>query len=41
MEKYLAAGWPVAAIAQDRRLSEADVRSAMARWDMQEPETGA
>lgn len=40
MEKYLAAGWPVRAIAQDRHLSEADVRAAMARWDMQEVKNG-
>lgn len=36
MEKYLAAGWPVKAIAQDRHLSEEEVRLAMARWDMHE-----
>jgi hypothetical protein len=34
LENYLSAGWPIAAIATDRRLDEEDVFNAMKRWDI-------
>ena len=35
LEKYLTAGWPIQAIAEERHLDVEDVIAAMKRWDME------